>query len=186
MVNYIVSGIERSGTSMMMQLLQAGGAQIAFDDASRPADEHNLKGYYELKGGMIINRLKDGTFPLAEYNEKFIKITAYGLKFLPTGSYKIIYMIRNLDEVLDSMEKMSGPVERETLKPIFEKLKMLSIDLMKNRTDMDYIIVNYGDVVKNPQVEIEKINQFLGGMLDVESAIKAVDPKLHRNVRGEN
>ena len=83
-INYIVSGLERSGTSMLMQILDAGDLPIGYDE-SRPADESNPKGYYELEGGKIINRLMDGTFPLEKYKGNFIKVTAYGLKFLPPG-----------------------------------------------------------------------------------------------------
>ena len=182
MVNYIVSGIERSGTSMMMQLLHNGGAAVAFDE-SRSPDYHNPKGYYEIEGGKIIRKLMDKSFPFEDYDEKVVKITAYGLKFLPKGHYKILYMTRDLDEVMDSMEKMSGPVNREEEKPLFEKLNAFSIGLMKTRDDIDYMIVNHRDVIENPREETGKINRFLGGMLDVESAIGAVDPKLYRNVR---
>ncbi|KAA0002761.1 MAG: sulfotransferase domain-containing protein [Thermoplasmata archaeon] len=182
MVNYIVSGIERSGTSMMMQILYKGGAPVAFDD-SRPPDYHNPKGYYELEGGKVISKLMEGNFPFEKYDEKFIKITAYGLKFLPEGNYKIIYMVRDIEEVMDSMEKMSGPIDREKEKPLFEKLNEFSLNLMEKRKDIDYIVVNYRDVIKNPQKEIERINQFLGGMLDVKSATQAVDPRLYRNIR---
>ncbi len=181
-INYIVSGLERSGTSMMMQILYRGGMAVAFD-YSRPPNDHNPKGYYELEGGKIINRLMDGTFPMERYKGKFIKITAYGLKFLPKGKYKIVYMVRNIDEIMDSMEKMSGPINREEEKPLFEKLNRFAIQLMRKRDDIDYIIVNYNEVIKNPRREIEKVNEFLGGALDVDSAVKAVDPKLYRNVR---
>jgi len=182
MVNYIVSGIERSGTSMMMQILYIGGAPVAFDSSRKP-DYHNPKGYYELEGGKIISRLIEGTFPIEKYEGKFIKITAYGLQFLPKGNYKIIYMVRNLDEILDSMEKMSGPVDREKEKPLFEKLNKFTIDLMEKREDIEYIIVNHRDVIQNTRREVERVNEFLGGMLDVDEAVKAVDPKLWRNVR---
>ncbi|MCD6448446.1 MAG: sulfotransferase domain-containing protein [Thermoplasmata archaeon] len=180
--NYIVSGLERSGTSMMMQILYRGGFPVAFDK-SRPPNEHNPKGYYELEGGKIINRLMDGTFPMEKYRGKFIKITAYGLKFLPKGKYKIIYMVRNIDEIMDSMEKMSGPIDREVEKPLFEKLNRFAMRLLEKRDDIEYIVVKYNDVIKNPKKEIERVNEFLGGRLDVDSAVQAVDPKLYRNVR---
>ena len=182
MVNYIVSGIERSGTSMMMQLLHKGGAAVAFDK-SRAADYHNPKGYYELEGGKIIRKLMDKSFPFEKYDEKIVKITAYGLKFLPKGRYKIIYMIRDLDEVMDSMEKMSGPVNREEEKPLFEKLNAFSIGIMRTRDDIDYMIVDHRDVIDCPREMAKKIDGFLGGMLDVESAVGAVDPDLYRNKR---
>jgi hypothetical protein len=182
MVHYIVSGIERSGTSMMMQLLHAGGAPMAFD-TSRSADVHNPKGYFELEGGKIINRLMDGTFPLDRYEGTFIKITAYGLKFLPVRSYKIIYMMRDLDEVLDSMEKMSGPLDRAEEKPLFARLNTYAIDLMERREDIEYLAVNYRDALAHPAEETARLNEFLGGILDEEAAVTAVDPKLYRNVR---
>ncbi len=166
----------------MMQILYRGGAPVAFDSSRKP-DIHNPKGYYELEGGKIINRLMDGTFPIKKYDRKFIKITAYGLRFLPEGKYKIIYMIRNLDEILDSMEKMSGKVDREKEKPIFEKLNKFTVDLMEKREDIEYIIIDHRDVIQDPKKEIEKVNKFLNNILDVDEAIKAVDPKLWRNVR---
>ena len=64
-INYIISGIERSGTSMLMQMLHVSGIPVSFD-LSRPRDRHNPKGYYELEGGKIINKLIDGNFPFEE------------------------------------------------------------------------------------------------------------------------
>lgn len=180
--NYIVSGLERSGTSMMMQILYRGGMPVVFDN-SRPPDEHNPKGYFELEGGKIINRLIDGSLDIKKYRGKFIKITAYGIKFLPPGNYKIIYMTRNLDEIIDSMEKMSGPINRDEEKPLLNKLNRYTINLMNKRNDISYITVKYNDVIKNPKGEMERVNKFLNGMLDVDEAIKAVDPKLYRNKR---
>ena len=182
MVNYIVSGLERSGTSMMMQILYLGGMKVAFDHKRKP-DEHNPKGYFELEGGKIINRLMDGVFPMEKYDDMVIKVTAYGLKFLPEGNYKIIYMTRDLDEIMDSMEKMSGPINREEEKPVFERLNKYAIKLMEKRDDIDFMIVRYNDVIENPRKEVERVNKFLGGKLNVENAIKAVDPKLYRNRR---
>ena len=89
MALYVVSGFMRTGTSMMMQILNAGTIPITFDTTSRPADESNPKGYYELEGGKIINKLMDGTFPIEDYKGRFLKITAFGLRHLPPGKYKI-------------------------------------------------------------------------------------------------
>ena len=91
-----------------MQVLHAGGVPCAFDTSSRPPDDNNPRGYFELEGGKIISRLRDGTLPLADYRGRFIKITAYGLKFLPPGNYRVVYTERQIDEVLDSMEVMTG------------------------------------------------------------------------------
>ena len=126
-VNFIVSGLERSGTSMLMQILEAGGVPMAFDTASRPPDDNNPKGYFELEGGKVINKLIDNTFTLTDYQGQFIKITAYGLKFLPPGNYKVVYSQRNIDEILDSMEKMAKVHDdsREETREVFVKLNRM-------------------------------------------------------------
>ena len=76
-INYIVSGLERSGTSMLMQILKAGSVPISYDKSRKP-DENNPKGYFELEGGKIINKLIDSDFPLDRFKGEFIKITAFG------------------------------------------------------------------------------------------------------------
>ncbi|MEE8373325.1 MAG: sulfotransferase domain-containing protein [Dehalococcoidia bacterium] len=179
-VNYVVSGLERSGTSVMMQMLHNGGLPMAYDD-SRPPDEHNPRGYFELAGGRIISRLMDGTFDLAAYKGQIIKITAYGLKFLPKGDYKIVYMQRDIDEVLDSMQKMGGRMDKAKERILRTKLNKLSLEAMESRGDMEYVTVNYRDVIDRPKKEMEKVGRFLGAELDKEAAIEAVDSELYRN-----
>jgi hypothetical protein len=179
-INYVVSGLERSGTSLMMQMLHMGGLPVAFDD-SRPADEHNPRGYYELAEGKIINRLMEGNFDLQSYKGYIIKVTAYGLKFLPESNYKIVYMRRNIDEVLKSMRKMGADIETEKDRKLFSKLDRFSLELMRSRHDMEHITVNYRDLLEHPRSEIERVSRFLGKTFDVDAAIGAVDPSLYRS-----
>ena len=164
---------------MMMQVLLYGGMQVAFDGKRKP-DENNPKGYFELEGGKVISRLIDGTFPMEKYDEKVIKVTAYGLKFLPSGDYKIIYMTRDLDEIMASMAKMSGDPKVMEERQIFDKLNRYSMKFMEEK-GIPHIIVRCNDVLKSPENEIVRINEFLGGTLDVDAAMKAVDPSLYRN-----
>ena len=181
-VNYIVSGIERSGTSMLMQILFSGAIPVSSDD-SRKADENNPKGYFELEGGKIINKLMDGSFPFEKYKGSFIKITAYGLKYLPQGKYKIIYSERNIDEVLFSMEKMAKikDMDREETKQTFIKLNTMIKNIIRSRKDCDVLFLNYNDILKRPKDEIEKILKFLNiTQADELSMIKTVDEKLYR------
>ena len=185
-VNFIVSGLERSGTSMLMQILEAGGVPMAFDTASRPPDDNNPKGYFELEGGKIINKLIENTFALTEYQGQFIKITAYGLKFLPPGNYKIIYSQRNIEEILDSMEKMAKVRDdsREETREVFVKLNRMIIKLIQEREDADVLFVNYNEIVADPQKEIKKIYNFLDSQeLDLEKMIASVDQNLYRKRR---
>lgn len=179
-INYVVSGLERSGTSLMMQMLHMGGLPVASDD-SRPADEHNPRGYYELAEGKIINRLIKGNFDMQSYKGYIIKVTAYGLKFLPESNYKIVYMRRNIDEVLKSMQKMGADIEVEKDRKLFDKLDGLSLELMRRRDDMEHVTVNYRDLIDNPRGEMERVSHLLGEKFDVDAAIEAVDPSLYRN-----
>jgi len=185
-INYIASGLERSGTSLLMQILHAGGVPLSFDTDSRPPDENNPRGYFELEGGKVISRLMNNTFPLAEYRGQFIKITAFGLKFLPPGNYRVIYTERNIEEVLDSMEKMAKiqDKDREETKASFIKLNGMIKDLITKREDVDVLLVNYNQVVADPPSQVRKICDFLGLSEEKESAmIAAVDQKLYRKRR---
>jgi hypothetical protein len=185
-INYIASGLERSGTSLLMQILHAGGVPLSFDTDSRPPDENNPRGYFELEGGKVISRLMNNTFPLAEYRGQFIKITAFGLKVLPPGNYRVIYTERNIEEVLDSMEKMAKiqDKDREETKASFIKLNGMIKDLITKREDVDVLLVNYNQVVADPPSQVRKICDFLGLSAEKESAmIAAVDQKLYRKRR---
>ncbi len=180
--NYIVSGLERSGTSMLMQILYNGGIPTSFDD-SRPRDEANPKGYYELAGGKIINHLMEGTFPFEQFKGTFIKITCYGLKYLPPGRYKIIYSERNIDEILRSMETMAHITDenRQETKGIFQRLNTMIKHLITHRDDCDVLFVNYNIILANPEQEIPKISSFLCvSDADVNAMIRTIDKKLYR------
>ena len=186
-VNYIVSGLERSGTSMLMQIIKSGGLPIGFDK-KRPADDSNPKGYYELEGGKIINKLMDGSFSLYDYKGKFIKITTFGIKYLPPGKYKIIYSERNIEEILDSMEKMMGKKDenREITKEAFIKLNSMIKKQLIEREDVEVLFVNYNQIITNPKENIRKIVKFLDLEDEIlEKMIDAVDQKLYRQRKAE-
>ena len=181
-INYIVSGLERSGTSMLMQMLIAAGIPVSYDKNRMP-DSGNPKGYFELEGGKIINKIIDSTFPFDKYKGKFLKITSYGLKFLPMGNYKIIYSERNIDEILDSMEKMARIDDKNRLKTkkAFINLNTYIKDQLRIRLDIDYLIVNYNDLLISPKNHLKKIQEFLE--LPEETIVKmadVIDPKLYR------
>ena len=183
-VNYIVSGLERSGTSMLMQILEAGGAPMAFSTESRPPDNNNPKGYFELEGGKIINNLMEEDFSFSDYKGKFIKITAYGLKFLPVGQYRIIYSQREIEEILDSMEKMAKITDenRAETKKLFIKLNNMIMDLISNRDDVEVLFADYNAILSEPEPNIRKIYDFLGSEeADLDAMLGCVDKRLYRN-----
>ncbi|MCK5301437.1 MAG: sulfotransferase domain-containing protein [Thermoplasmatales archaeon] len=185
--NYIVSGIERSGTSMLMQIINAGGIPISFDKSRKP-DDNNPKGYFELEGGKIINKLMESIFPLDLYKGEFIKITAYGLKYLPEGKYKIIYSERNIDEILDSMEKMTGEKDKDRSKnkDSFQKLNKMIKQKIISREDIEVLFLNYNEIIKEQEKNIKKIISFLKmNDLDVEEMMSVIDPGLYRHRRAD-
>jgi hypothetical protein len=184
-VNYIISGLERSGTSMLMQILFAANLPVSFDD-SRPPDPNNPKGYFELEGGKIINKLMNNTFPFKNFLGTFIKITAYGLKFLPMGNYKIIYSERNIEEILDSMEKMAQikDYEREDTKTSFLHLNNMIKKTIKDRDDCQVLYANYNNIISDSEKSIMEICDFLNLSSEYSSAmINSIDNKLYRQRR---
>jgi hypothetical protein len=181
-INYIVSGLERSGTSMLMQMLANANIPVSAD-TKRPADENNPKGYYELEGGKIINKLMDGSFDFNAYKGSFIKITCYGLKFLPTGTFKIIYSERNIEEILDSMEKMAQMTDknREETKDVFLRLNAMIKQQIMKREDCDTLLVNYNQILEQPTNEMERIKGFLCiDDLNIQAMIQTIDKQLYR------
>lgn len=186
--NYIISGLERSGTSMLMQILYNGGYPIESDEKRQP-DKNNPKGYFELEGGKIINKLIEKTFPFEQYKGKIIKITAYGLKYLPKGDYVIIYSERNIEEILDSMEKMAQITDenRAETKDVFLKLNSYIKEQIAQRSDCNVLFVNYNEILTNPDDNIREIYEFLQqDNANLQAMINTVDKKLYRNRKVES
>ena len=101
----IVSGLPRSGTSMLMKMLEAGGVEIA-SDGLRTADDDNPKGYYEMEKVKDLDKDKDKSW-LKELQGRAIKIISYLLRDLPdNNNYKVIFVERNLEEMIASQNKM--------------------------------------------------------------------------------
>lgn len=181
MVNYIVSGCPRSGTSMTMRILFNAGMPIAKDD-KREADHDNRHGYFEIDD--IVNKIKDNPEIVFEYDDKVLKVIHYGIQFFPKGNYKIIFIERDLDEVMASMEKMMGKPDpkREETKQIFSAFNKKARKLLEEREDIDFIVINHRDLINDAEPVIEKIIEFYA--IDPEKKQKmmeAIDPELYRN-----
>ena len=183
----IVSGLPRSGTSMLMKMLEAGGIEIASDEI-RTADDDNPKGYYELEKVKELDKSEDKSW-LTEFRGKAVKIISYFLKDLPkTNNYKIIFIERNLQEMIASQNKMLihrgevvDPAGDEKMIKNFENHLQKIKYMLGNEPHCELLYLNYSDVLKSPIKEVEKVNQFLGGYLDKEKMIGIIDPKLYRN-----
>jgi len=180
---YIVSGLPRSGTSMIMQVLEAGGFAIATDGKREP-DESNPKGYLEIDS--IINKLKDNPDFIFNFEDNVVKVIAYGFQYLPSGNYKVIYVERDIDEVLDSMEKMMSAKDesRSGTRKAFIKLNDKTKTDINRREDMDVLFVNYNAILSSPKEHLEEIHRFLKNKnQDLEKMVEVVDEKLYRQKR---
>ncbi len=185
---YIVSGLPRSGTSMMMQMLHRGGLPV-LTDAVRSADEDNPRGYFELER---VKQTKGDPSWLADADGKVVKLISRLLLDLPDPDpervrYKVVFMRRDLDEVLRSQKKMldrRGEDDVQTddqVKELFVAHLEEIENWLRKRADIDVIFQSYSRMVTEPRQGAEKINQFLGGILDVEAMLSEVDPELYRN-----
>jgi predicted AlkP superfamily phosphohydrolase/phosphomutase/tetratricopeptide (TPR) repeat protein len=180
----VVSGLPRSGTSLMMQMLDAGGVPV-YTDKLRTADENNPKGYYEHDA--VKNLRKDKRW-LTEASGKSVKVISQLLPLLPAKyNYKVIVMIRDLSEVVQSQHKMLvrlGKKKEDTyparLEMIFKNQVLKANEWLKTNYNAAYLYVNYKDVIENPNEIAEKVNQFLGKDLDVEKMAAVVDKSLYR------
>jgi len=182
----VVSGLPRSGTSMAMKMLEAGGlASVA--DGVRSADEDNPKGYFEDER---VKDLADQTNRswVRQARGKAIKVISYLLKDLPEhNNYRILFMRRDLHEVLASQKKMLDRREEVHEVPDEQMLTMYTSHLekvqimLRLRAHLESIDVGYRAVIEDPRSQAERINAFLGGGLDVERMTAEVDARLYRN-----
>lgn len=180
----IVSGLPRSGTSMMMKILEAGGLEILTDN-KRTADDDNPKGYFEYE--KVKDLEKDQSW-LNDAVGKVIKIISFLLKDMsPVHHYKIIFMQRTMNEILASQKQMlirrgqpTDTISDEKMaKTFFAHLNKIK-DWLAQQSNMDVLFINYNDVLANPKEHIVDITKFLGNGLNQKSMAKVVDKNLYR------
>ena len=179
----IVSGLPRSGTSLMMQMLHAGGIEVVTDNI-RVADVDNPRGYLEFETAKQIEKDKSW---LPRTRGKAFKMVSQLLYHLPpTERYRIIVMQRNLDEILASQEKMlrrrdATSVPREQMREAFTIHLERLIDWLHEQQNMSVLFINYNELLDDPRGYAGKVNEFLDDTLMVEAMVQTVDPNLYRN-----
>jgi hypothetical protein len=179
----IVSGLPRSGTSLMMQMLDGGGVEVVTDHV-RTADTDNPRGYWEFEQ---VKKTKQDPSWLPAARGKAVKMISQLLYDLPpTERYLIIFMERDLDEVLVSQEKMlqhlgrpTGP--REEMKQAYLLHLRRLHEWLARQPHMKVLRVNYNDLVKGGEDPAQRVSAFLGGWADVHKMVQSVDPALYRN-----
>jgi hypothetical protein len=181
----IVSGLPRSGTSMMMRMLEAGGIDVLVDHIRKP-NEDNPKGYYEFER---VKKLPEGDIAwLNSARGRVVKIIAALLQHLPAMyTYKVLFMRRDIDEILASQKQMlvrrgqeTDKVDDAEMAQLFEHHLVEVYAWMDQQSNLSYFDVNYNAVLADPQPIAEQIQQFLGWDLDIEAMVAMVDPQLYR------
>lgn len=183
----VVSGLPRSGTSLMMKMLDAGGLPV-WTDGVREADDQNPNGYYELE------RIKDLDKPLGkrwmrEGRGRAVKVISSLLEHLPAdNNYRVVLMHRDLDEVLASQRAMltrrgeaSGAEHNPALKTAYELHGRRVRHLLQTGSCFTMLEVGYAEVMADPAAAAARIDAFVGGGLDTARMATAIDPKLYRN-----
>lgn len=182
----VVSGLPRSGTSMMMKMLDAGKMPLLTDEI-RKADEDNPKGYYEYEK---VKKLEDDNSWLDKAQGKTVKIISPLLNHLKLDAgyaYKIIFMIRDLDETLASQKKMAERLNQKEdrikdniLKNEYSSHLEEIEKWLEQQKNIEVLPVYYKDVLKNPLAVAEGINDFLGMDLNINNMAAIADPSLYR------
>ena len=179
----IVSGLPRCGTSMMMQMLEAGGVPIVTDHV-READEDNPRGYYEFEKAKLI---KEDFSWLDDCVGKVFKMVSALLYHLPPDKkFKVIFMKRNLKEMLASQRAMlqrlgqDDNLSDEVMRRKYEKHLNKVEEWLKSQGNMQVIYVNYNEAIQNPSEYATIVNQFLDERLDEEKMVSIVQTSLYR------
>jgi predicted AlkP superfamily phosphohydrolase/phosphomutase/Tfp pilus assembly protein PilF len=180
----VVAGLPRSGTSMMMQMLAAGALPV-LTDGKREADNDNPRGYYELESAARLRQEKDW---LRHAKGKAVKIVAQLLPFLPPDlPYRVIFMERDLKEILKSQKIMlenlgrgSAKLTDEQLEQAFRRqLRQVRIWLAK-QPNIKTLFVSHRETLADPLAVATRVSAFLGGRLDSRAMATVVESTLYR------
>ncbi|MCC9608030.1 sulfotransferase [Blastopirellula sp. JC732] len=179
----VVSGLPRSGTSLMMQMIDRGGIG-ALTDEIRTADRDNPKGYYEFEP---VKKTKNDASWMDRAHGKVVKMVSSLLYDLPsTEHYNVVFMRRDIDEILDSQEKMlvrlGKPVaDRDAIRTAYDVHLKRLFDWLPQQKHLHLLELSYNELLADPAAQVDKLNAFLGGELNTAAMLAAIDPGLYRN-----
>jgi hypothetical protein len=180
----IVSGLPRSGTSMMMRMLEQGGLEVLTDHI-RTADDDNPNGYYEFEA---VKQTKEDASWLEASEGKAVKMVYRLLYDLPVDrTYRVLFMRRELEEILASQKVMlqrhgmADGVSEAQMSALFRAEIDAFYKWVRQQKHIDLIDVDYNRMVADSRREITRVNQFLGGVLDEGAMVSVVDESLYRN-----
>ena len=181
----VVSGLPRSGTSMAMKMLEAGGMEIV-TDGEREADEDNPRGYYEDERVKDLANTRDKTW-LKASRGRAMKVISFLLKDLPPNlNYRVILMRRDLTEVLASQRKMlyrrgeSDETPDDRMMELWQDQLWRVNYLLRKSPQFEWIEIDYGEALRDPAAAATRIASLVDG-LDERAMASVVDPALYRN-----
>jgi hypothetical protein len=181
----VVSGLPRSGTSMMMKMLEAGGLPPLTDNL-RTADDDNPKGYYEFER---VKKMPDGDISwVEEAPGKVVKVISALLEHLPPDySYRVLFMQRKMEEILASQHKMlvrsgkpTDKVSDEQLAGMYAKHLAKVKAWLNEQSNFSVLYLDYNGILLDPLNQSGKVNRFLNDSLDEPKMAGVVDPDLYR------
>ena len=180
----VVSGLPRSGTSMMMKMLEAGGLSPVTDNI-RTADEDNPKGYYELEK---VKEMKADTSWMPEARGKVIKVISALLQDLPSDyRYRVVFMRREMSEILASQRQMlirrgqePNKVPDEKMAAMFEKHLVKIGEWLDAQANIEALFIKYNDILAEPGGSVASLNAFFEDALDAAAMQSVVDKQLYR------
>ena len=183
----LVSGLPRSGTSMLMQMLEKGGMPIVSDQQRTP-DEDNPKGYHELERVKELDKTTDKRW-LKDHRGQVIKIISFLLQDLPINlNYQVLFMRRSLDEVLRSQNIMlerkggkSPDASDEKMRRNYDMHLRKVYYRLDRAPNIQRLYLDYPEVVADPLRQARRIREFLGAQLDLHAMAGAVETGLYRN-----
>jgi hypothetical protein len=183
----VVSGLPRSGTSMLMKMLEEGGLPV-WSDGIRAADGQNPKGYYELERIKELDKGGDRHW-VREGRGRAVKVISSLLEHLPEdNNYRVLFIRRPMDEVLASQAAMlaergeaGGDLDDAAMTRVFETHLRKVKSFLARRPAFEVLDVDYHDVLIDARRQARRIHAFLGGSLDVEKMAAVVDRQLYRN-----
>ncbi len=181
----VVSGLPRSGTSLMMKMLEAAGFELVVDHV-READEDNPRGYYELEA---VKQMKEGGADwVKDASGKAVKVVAPLMQYLPHDrAYKVLFMRRAMPEILASQKQMlirrgqdPDAVPDEMMAQIFEKQLMDVLKWMESSKHIEFVEIAYADLIAGEDEPLHQIQSLLGADTDLDAMRAMIDPKLYR------
>lgn len=177
---FVVTGLPRSGTSLMMQIFGKSNIPV-LSDGVRSKDINNPEGYYELEA--VKGIVKDNSF-LTEGKGKVVKIVAPLPTFMDKKlQYKVVFMRRDMDEILRSQEKMlekDQSSEREKFRTIYEFHLKKTYQFFKDN-NIPYLDVQYKELINDPENVLRSLMEFCDMTANLEDLVTVVKPELYRN-----